>query len=92
MKWLMIAAFVFAAGCKKKEPAPAPAPDNGSAMANGSAMGSGSAAPAVATGSAAGSAVDVPTEQDFEDKAAADITDKNVDAKLKSLETDLATQ
>ena len=48
--------------------------------------------PPVATGSAAGSAVDVPTEQDFEDKAAADITDKNVDAKLKSLETDLATQ
>jgi len=93
VKWLVIAAFVFAAGCKKKQEAPPPAPDNGSAMANGSAMGSGSAAPAVATGSAAGSAaVDVPTEQDFEDKAAADITDKNVDSKLKSLEADLATQ
>lgn len=90
MKWLVIAALVFSvAGCKKKQPAPAP--DNGSAVATGSAMGSGSAAPVVATGSAAGSAaVDVPTEQDFEDKAATDITDKNVDAKLKSLEADLS--
>jgi hypothetical protein len=88
VKWLVIAAFVFAAGCKKKQ-AP-PAPDNGSAVATGSAMGSGSAAPAVATGSAGSAAVDVPTEQDFEDKAATDITDKNVDAKLKSLEADLS--
>ena len=35
-------------------------------------------------GRAAGSAVDVPTEQDFEAKAATDITDKNVDSKLKA--------
>lgn len=45
----------------------------------------------VAADSGSGSAVEVPTEQDFEAKAATDITDKNVDTKLKSLEADLAT-
>ena len=93
MKWLVIAALVFAGCSKKKQEQPAPEPA-GSAMAAGSATGSGSAprsaAPDMAAGS--GSAVDVPTEQDFEDQAASDITDKNVDSKLKSLESDLATQ
>lgn len=92
MKWLVIAALLFA-GCKKKtEEAPAPA-TTGSAMATGS----GSAMAPEPTGSAtaaagSGSAVDVPTEQDFEDKAASDITDKNVGDKLKTLEADLAPQ
>ena len=92
MKWLVIAALVFAGCSKKKQEQPAPEPA-GSAMAAGSALGSGSAtgsADMAAAGS--GSAVDVPTEQDFEDKAASDITDKNVDSKLKTLEADLATQ
>lgn len=94
MKWLVIAALVFAGCSKKKQEQPAPEPA-GSAMAAGSAMGSGSATGSAAPDMAAagsGSAVDVPTEQDFEDKAASDITDKNVDSKLKSLEADLATQ
>jgi hypothetical protein len=91
VKWLVIAALVFAAGCKKKNAEPTPAPAPGSAMA-GSAM---APEPPPAAGSAtaaAGSAVDVPTEQDFEAKAATDITDKNVADKLKSIESDLATQ
>jgi hypothetical protein len=92
VKWLVIAALVFAAGCKKKQAEPTPAPAPGSAMA-GSAMAP--EPPPPATGSAtaaAGSAVDVPTEQDFEAKAATDITDKNVGDKLKSIEADLANQ
>ena len=88
MKWLIIAALVASTGCKKKHEEPAPVPTTGSAAMTGSA-----AAPEpVATGSAtAGSAaVDVPTEQDFEAQANKDITDKNVDDKLKTLENDLA--
>ena len=89
MKWLVIAALLASTGCKKKHEEPAPAPTTGSAAMTGSA------APApepVATGSAtAGSAaVDIPTEQDFEAQANKDITDKNVDNKLKTLEEDLA--
>ena len=47
---------------------------------------------APATGSAAAgsaAAVDVPTEVDFEAKAKIDITDKNVDSKVKKIENDL---
>jgi hypothetical protein len=54
----------------------------GSAVAAGSDTGSATAA--------AGSDVDVPTEQDFEEQAKADITDKNVDSKLKEIEGDLS--
>lgn len=88
MKWLIIAALVASTGCKKKHEEPAPAPTTGSAAMTGSAP----APEPVATGSAtAGSAaVDVPTEQDFEAQADKDITDKNVDDKLKTLENDLA--
>ena len=85
MKWLVIAALLVA-GCKKKqeEPAPAPPPSTGSATMTGSAA---VRPEPVAVGSAV---VDVPTEQDFEQQAAKDITDKNVDDKLKTLENDLA--
>jgi len=88
VKWLIIAALVASTGCKKKHEEPAPAPTTGSAAMTGSAP----APEPVATGSAtAGSAaVDVPTEQDFEAQANKDITDKNVDDKLKTLENDLA--
>ena len=47
-------------------------------------VGAGSAAPV------AEAPVDVPTEVDFETEATTDITDKNVEAKLKSLEGELA--
>lgn len=88
MKWLLIAAFLVSTGCKKKQQEPAPAPTTGSAAMTGSAP----APEPVATGSAAAgsAAVDVPTEQDFEDQASKDVTDKNVDDKLKTLEKDLA--
>jgi multidrug efflux pump subunit AcrA (membrane-fusion protein) len=87
VKWLVIAALVFA-GCgkKKQQDQPPPAP-TGSAAMTGSAP---APVPVATAGSAAGSAVDVPTEQDFEDQAAKDITDKNVDSKLKAIESDLA--
>lgn len=93
MKWLVIAALVLG-GCgkKKQEEAPAPTPV---ATGSGSAAGSdtGSAAAGSDTGSAtaaAGSAVDVPTEQDFEEQAKTEITDKNVEAQLKTIESDLS--
>ena len=90
MKWIVIAALLVA-GCKKKheEPVAVPPPAvTGSAAMTGSAP----APEPVATGSAtaAAVAVDVPTEQDFEEKAAKDIDAKNVDGKLKTLENDLA--
>jgi len=92
VKWLVIAALVLG-GCNKKKTEPATgsaAPvATGSAMgsAEGSAAGSGSAAPAAA---AAGSAVDVPTEQDFEAQAKTDVDEKNVDTKLKDIESQLS--
>jgi hypothetical protein len=88
--------FVVAAiaACGKKADNGATAGSATVATGSGSAAGSGSD---VTMGSAAGSgsaamaaAVDVPTEQDFEDQASTDITDKNVEAKVKELETDLA--
>ena len=81
----MIAALLVA-GCKKKHEEGTPAPAGSAAMA-----GSAAAPEPVAVGSAAAAAeVDVPTEQDFEQQAAKDIDDKNVDSKLKTLENDLA--
>jgi hypothetical protein len=89
-KYLFIAALVLA-GCSKKKAEEAPPPPTPVAT-TGSGSAAGSAAPAE-TGSAtaaAGSDVDVPTEQDFEEQAKADITDKNVDSKLKEIEGDLS--
>jgi hypothetical protein len=88
MLMLVIVGGLGACGNKSKEAPPA--------------VGSGSApAPVIedaATGSGAGSAtadaepLDVPTEVDFEDLASSEITDKNVEARMKELESDLAEQ
>jgi mevalonate pyrophosphate decarboxylase len=86
-RYILIAALVLA-GCSKKKqeeaPAPTPVATSGSGSAAGSATGSATAA--------AGSAVDVPTEQDFEEQAKADIDDKNVGKKLEALESQLGGQ
>jgi hypothetical protein len=87
-------AFVFAAalalaGCgNKKQDNDKPvdkAPPAGSAVAT-----TGSATPGSAAGSA-GSAVDVPTEEDFEAQAKTDITTANVDGKVKAIEDQLGS-
>jgi hypothetical protein len=77
---------VALAACSKKKEEPAATP-------------AGSATPVVtadaATGSAEGSAaaaadpVDLPTEVDFEDSASTEITDKNVEARVKAIEAEL---
>jgi hypothetical protein len=85
-------AFVFAAalalaGCGgKKEDKPVDKPaGSGSAVATTGSAGS-------AAGSAAtGSAVDVPTEEDFEAQAKTDITTGNVDTKVKAIEDQLGS-
>ena len=97
MKLPTLMLVVALAGCGKKTEKGPPVEPAGS----GSAVvetGSGSAAaPELGSGSGSGSAVaeapiEVPTEVDFEAKAAEEITDKNVDAKLKALESELAPQ
>jgi hypothetical protein len=92
---ITIALLSLASCGKKKEDAPATPPPP--AAGSGSA---GSAAPtptAAGSGSAAGSAaapvaaaVDVPTEEDFEQQATTAIDDKNVEAKVQAIEKDLA--
>lgn len=88
---VLLSAALAACGSKKDKeapPPPPPTPTAGSAM-TGSA-GSGSAAAMTGSaGSAEGSAVDVPTEMDFEAQAKSDITDKNVDQEVKKIEEDL---
>jgi hypothetical protein len=89
-----IAGLLTLGACNKKSENPPPGPASGavtpmsppppvSAPPSGPAQGS--AAPAA--GSAA--VVDVPTEMDFEGEAAKKITDKNVEAQVKAMETDL---
>jgi len=88
---LIAMAALAACGGKKEEQA---APTTGSAETAGSAdTGSGSAADSDA-GSAEGSAaeaepLDVPTKVDFEELAESEITDKNVEARVKELEAEL---
>jgi hypothetical protein len=87
-------AFVFAAalalaGCggKKQDndkPVEKPAGSGSAVATTGSA---GSAAGSAATGSA----VDVPTEEDFEAQAKTDITTGNVDTKVKAIEDQLGS-
>lgn len=71
--------------------ATAPAAGSGSAAAPSAGSGS-AAAPSAGSGSAAAAAVDVPTEQDFEDKAKEKITEKNVDSEVQALEKQLGTK
>jgi hypothetical protein len=90
-----IAGLLTLGACNKKSENPAPGPASGtvtppppriSAPPSGPPPDSaGSAAPAA--GSAA--TVDVPTEMDFEADAAKKITDKNVEAQVKAIETEL---
>lgn len=86
---LVLVAALAACGSKKKEE---PASTEGSGSAT--AVVADDANTGSAAGSAAGSAdttadIDVPTEVDFEEQAATDITDKNVEAQVKAIEKDL---
>jgi hypothetical protein len=70
--------LLLAAGCaKKEEPAPEPAPEPPPAAAT--------AAPAPS----AAVADDLPTEQDFEEEAAKEVTAANLDAQLDALEKEI---
>jgi hypothetical protein len=80
MKRITALAFVLAlaaCGNKKKEEPPAATPPVPVATAD---------AATAEQGSAEAAAVDVPTGVDFEEQAATDITDKNVEAKVKAIE------
>ena len=96
MKRIIFIVAIALVGCgKKDDKPPPPPPPTGSAGSATAMTGSGSAA--AGSGSAtmpagAGSAVDVPTEDDFEDQSKTTITDKNVEAKTKALEDDLGKQ
>lgn len=95
---VIVIAVALAACGKDKSSAPAAGSATGSAPGDtGSGSAAGSAAPAGSnadSGSAvaAEEPVDVPTEMDYEELAAEDITDKTVEARLKELETQLTAQ
>jgi hypothetical protein len=73
------ALLLLAASCaKKEEPAPAPAPEPPPAATT--------AAPAPAPSAAVD---DVPTEEDFEEEAAKEVTAANLDAQLDALEKEI---
>ena len=96
---MMLAAAFALAGCKNKTSTPAAgsatsaAPTEGSAAGSaGSAAMAGSAAAgsaATMAGSGSSAALDVPTEEDFEGQAKAQVTDKNLTTQVKALEDDL---
>ena len=92
MKWLVIAALVFSAAVRQEEAAEAGAAPTTAPPWRPAARWAAAAPrpPWPAASAAACGAVDVPTEQDFEAQATTDVTDKNVDAKLKALEADLS--
>lgn len=84
---LVLCAALAACGKKQEEPAataPPPAPGSANVVATAPAD---AAMPAP---DAAEPPVEVPTEADFEDQAATDITEKNLATKLSTLEKDLA--
>jgi len=102
--WITVAGLLTLGACNKKSENPAPGPASGATTPPVSAppsgpppatSGSGSAAatpPAAGSGSAAAgsaAAVDVPAEMDFEAEAAKKITDKNVEAQVKAIESEL---
>ncbi len=84
----VLAAALALAGCggkKDEKPVEKTPAGSGSAVATAGSAGS-------AAGSAvAGSAVDVPTEEDFEASAKTDITTANVDTKVKAIEDQLGS-
>ena len=95
---LVTAGLVACGGKKKDEGAAGSGSGSAPAMAgsgSGSApamAGSGSAAAgsgSAAAGSGSSAKADVPTEQDFEQQAAKDIDEKNVEAKVGQLEKDI---
>lgn len=82
----VVAAALAACGKKQEEPAPAQGSATPTAVedaAVGSAAGSGQGSAAEAE------PLDVPTEVDFEDLASSEITDKNVEARVKAIEQEL---
>lgn len=84
---LLLCAALAACGKKKDEPATSPPAPTGSATV----VQAPADAVAVATPDAAeAAAVEVPTEADFEDQAATDITEQTLPAKLSALEKELA--
>ena len=75
-----LAVLLVAFGCaKKEEPAPAPAPEPPPAATT--------AAPSPEPTAAV--ADDLPTEEDFEEEAAKEVTAANLDAKLDALEKEI---
>jgi hypothetical protein len=95
MKAVVFALLLALVACGGKKD---PGSETGSGATGSAAAASGSATGSAATGSAAGSAevaasapeAALPTEVDFEDDAAARITEKNVDAELQAIENQLA--
>ena len=77
MKTLLVLLFAAAlVGCTKNE----------ATQTSGSASASASAPPAVSV-----AAVDLPSEEDFEDEAEKDITPDNLEAQLSALEKEVDT-
>lgn len=95
---LVFAAALALAGCggkkDKNDKHDDKAPPAGSAVAMAGSGAGSAVAMAGSAGSAAGSgsAVDVPTEEDFESQAKTDITSTNVDSKVKAIEDQLGQQ
>ncbi len=89
MRMYTLVLLVALVGCKK--PREAPPAGAGSAtpvsVAADAETGSGQGS---AADSAQAADVDVPTEVDFEDQATAEIDDKNVEARVKAIEQELA--
>ena len=82
---IALAAFLLV-GCdhkKKEDPAATPPP------AQQQPAQPAPPPPAAPDAAPAPQAVDVPTTTDFEDQASKDITDKNVEAKVKAMEAEL---
>jgi hypothetical protein len=82
----VLVAALAACGKKKEESAPA----TGSATPVVVADAAGSAAGSAEGSAAVAEPLDVPTEVDFEDLATTEITDKNVEARVKAIEQELA--
>lgn len=98
MKTLITIVTVLALGACGKKDKPAPEPGSASATpvttgsGSGSAAGSGSGSAVAAGSGSAAEPVDLPTEMDYEELAAEEITDKTVEARLKALEGQLSPQ